>query len=127
MTTLTFAKLISSGAIIECVGTSGGHDLTSVWEIHFPEDQKTILFSYWIGDKSYRYANSFNELLKGEVSLDSNNLLLLSKEMLDETDIWDRIDYISENEISKPTANWNFESLANAKIEAVKYLKDKFE
>lgn len=126
MNKLTFGKLISSGATIECVGTSGGHDLTSVWKIYFPEDEKTILFSYWIGDKSYRYTSSFNELLNGEVSLDSNDLLLLSKEMLDETDLWDRIDYIVENEISKPTAHWNFEALEKARKEAVKYLNEKF-
>lgn len=125
-TNLTFRKLIASGATIECVGTSGGHDLTSVWEIHFPEDEKTILFSYWIGDKSYRYASSFNELLNGEVSLDSNDLLLLSEEMLDETDLWDRIDYITENEILNSTTHWNVESLEKAKIEAVNYLNEKF-
>ena len=123
---LTFKKLITSGAIINCVGATGGHDLTSVWEIRFPEDKKTILFSFWIGDKSYRYAYSLNDLLTGKVSLDNNSLLLLTPEMENETELFDRIEYMAENEIYTPTANWNFESLKKAKIEAVEYLKEKF-
>ena len=123
---LTFTKLISSGAIINCVGTSGGHDLTSVWEIRFPEDKKTILFAYWIGDKDYRYVYSLTDILNGQVSLDNDSILLLTPEMENETEIFDRIDYMAENEIDTPTANWNFESLEKAKIEAVKYLKEKF-
>ena len=132
---LTFTKLISSGAIIDCVGaTSGGHDWTSVLEIHFPEDKKTILFAYWIGDKDCRYVHSLvagsnpisTDILNGQVSLDNDSILLLTPEMENETELFDRINYMAENKINTPTANWNFESLEKAKIEAVKYLKEKF-
>ena len=132
---LTFTKLISSGAIIDCVGaTSGGHDWTSVLEIHFPEDKKTILFAYWIGDKDYRYVHSLvagsnpisTDILNGQVSLDNDSILLLTPEMENETELFDRINYMAENKMNTPTANWNFESLEKAKIEAVKYLKEKF-
>ena len=91
-----------------------------------PEDKKTILFAYWIGDKDYRYVYSLTDILNGQVSLDNDSILLLTPEMENETELFDRIDYMAENKIDTPTANWNFESLEKAKIEAVKYLKEKF-
>lgn len=125
MGNLTFKDLMNSGAVLNCIGASGGYDLTSVWEVFFPEDEVTILTSFWIGDKSYRYAESLNEILNGTVSL-TDEVLLLSKEMKKETSVFEQIDYISENEIFKETEIWNFETLALAKVEAIEFLKEKF-
>lgn len=107
----TFNELKSAGFEIEFVSASANYDMTAVVKLKSPEG-KIIYTSYWIGDKSYRYADALDGILTGEGEIRFDDCMM----MLDEfkgVDDYRIFSYIQEGTSSllREDEIWNIESL----------------